>query len=116
MGASVAAIRLGFLVAALFGGFGIILYAAAWALLPDEGTASTPAEHWLRNLTTPGKRVGAFLIGIAALIVLSGAAPMSILAAVVLMAAAAFLANGQKGESLAAEELADTADPATEME
>jgi phage shock protein PspC (stress-responsive transcriptional regulator) len=95
-GASIAAIRLGFLVAALFGGFGILLYAAAWALLPDAEAATTPAEQWLANLTTPGKRIGAFLIGLAALIVLAGAAPLSILGAVVLLAAAALLANGKE--------------------
>lgn len=100
-GASVGIIRLGFLVAALFGGFGIILYAAAWALLPGEGESVTPGERWLSNLTTPGKRAGAFLIGLAALIVLAGAAPFSILAAVVLLAAAAFLAGDRNADPLA---------------
>lgn len=89
-------IRLGFLVAALFGGFGIILYAAAWALIPDQDAAATPAERWLKNLTTPGKRAGAFLIGLAALVVIAGAAPFTILAAVVLLAAAALLANDKQ--------------------
>ena len=92
-GASVGLVRLGFLVAALFGGLGIVLYAAAWALLPGEHDDDTAAERWLRNLTTPGKRLGAFFIGLAALIVLAGAAPATIVAAVVLLAAAALLAN-----------------------
>ncbi len=93
-GSSVGLVRLGFLVAALFGGFGIVLYLAAWALIPEEGAADSAAEKWLANLTTPGKRAGAFLIGIAALIVLIGAAPATIAAAVALLAGAALLANG----------------------
>lgn len=92
-GASVGLVRLGFLVTALFGGFGIVLYAAAWALMPGQGEPQSAAERWLHNLTTPGKRLGAFLVGVAALIVLAGAAPATILAAVTLLAAAALLAN-----------------------
>jgi hypothetical protein len=94
-GASVALIRLGFLITALFGGLGILLYAAAWALLPGQGESATPAEMWLGNLTTPGKRTGAFLIGVAALVILAGAAPLTLLTAVILLAAAALLADGK---------------------
>ena len=90
-GAAVGLVRLGFLVTALFGGFGIVLYVAALALLPDEGAAESPAEGWLHNLTTPGKRLGAFFVGLAALVVLAGAAPATIVAAAVLLAAAALL-------------------------
>ena len=92
-GASVGLVRLGFLVTALFGGFGVVLYLAAWALLPADDEASAPAERWLHNLTTPGKRLGAFLIGLAGLVVLAGAAPATILAAATLLAAAALLSN-----------------------
>jgi phage shock protein PspC (stress-responsive transcriptional regulator) len=112
-GASVALIRLGFLVAALFAGFGIILYAAAWALLPGEQEQNTAAERWLENLTTPGKRAGAFLIGLAALVVLAGAAPFTILAAVVLLAAAALLAPDTKTEPTP-DGAASTVAPSTE--
>ena len=93
-GASTALVRLGFLVAALFGGFGIVLYLAAWALLPEAGAEDSAAERWLRNLTTPGKRAGAFLVGIAGLVILVGAAPATIAAAIALLAGAALLANG----------------------
>lgn len=92
-GSSVGIVRLGFLVAALFGGFGIVLYLAAWALLPGEGESESAAERWLRNLTTPGKRLGAFLVGLAGLVILAGAAPATIFAAATLLAAAALLAN-----------------------
>ncbi|MEA2003057.1 MAG: hypothetical protein U9N84_14370, partial [Actinomycetota bacterium] len=47
----------------------------------------------LKNLTTPGKRVGAFLIGLAALIILTGAAPVTVLAAATLLVAAALLST-----------------------
>jgi phage shock protein PspC (stress-responsive transcriptional regulator) len=92
-GSSVGLVRLGFLVAALFGGFGIVLYLAAWALLPESAADNSVAEKWLRNLTTPGKRAGAFLIGIAGLVILVGAAPATIAAAIALLAGAALLAN-----------------------
>jgi len=100
-GASVGLVRLGFLVAALFGGFGVVLYLAAWALLPSDDEETAPAEQWLHNLTTPGRRLGAFLIGIAGLIVLAGAAPATILAAVVLLAAAALLADNNRAPEAA---------------
>ncbi len=103
-GASVGLVRLGFLVPALLGGFGIVLYVAAWALLPSDDEEASPAERWLHNLTTPGKRLGAFLVGIAGLIVLAGAAPATILAAAVLLAAAALFANDNPTpEAVAAE-------------
>ena len=100
--ASVGLVRLGFLVTALFGGFGIVLYLAAWALLPSDDEDTSPAERWLRNLTTPGKRLGAFLIGIAGLIVVAGAAPATILAAATLLAAAALLSNDTRAQASAA--------------
>ncbi len=101
-GASVGLVRLGFLITALFGGFGIVLYAAAWALTPNVDESESAAERWLSNLTTPGKRLGAFLIGLAALVVLAGAAPATILAAAVLLAAAALLANDKPDPTPAA--------------
>ena len=71
------------------------------SLLPilDDIMASRSAEQWLANLTTPGKRVGAFLMGIAGLIILVGAAPATLVAAVVLLAAAALLANRDSATS-----------------
>ena len=92
-GISVGIIRLGFLVAALFGGLGIILYAAAWALLPNEGEDEAPVMRWLNALRTPGKRTGAILIGLAGLIVLAGAAPVSVVAAALLLFGVAAIAR-----------------------
>lgn len=108
-GASVGLIRLGFLAAALFGGFGVVLYAAAWALIPGQEEPESAAEHWLRNLTTPGKRAGAFFIGLAALVILAGAAPATLVAAAVLLAAAALLSTDRPGLSTATTTAAATA-------
>ncbi len=44
--ADVSLVRLGFVVASFFGGFGLAVYLAAWALLPDEGETRSPAERW----------------------------------------------------------------------
>ncbi len=87
-----------------------MLYAAAWALVPAEGEDSAAAERWLKNLTTPGKRVGAFLIGIAALIVLTGAAPVTILVAVTLLAAAALMSTNSANTPVVVTPAAATVD------
>ncbi len=92
-GSSVGLIRLGFLIAGLLGGFGVVLYVAAWALIPGEDEAESAGEKWLANLTTPGKRAGAFFVGLAALVVLAGAAPATVWAAIVLLGAAALLSS-----------------------
>lgn len=112
-GASVGLVRLGFLIAALFAGFGVLLYVAAWLLIPETGADQSSAERWLENLTTPGKRLGAFLIGIAALVILAGAAPVTIFAAATLLAAAALLSNQpeESGSTAAAEALQPDTEP-----
>ncbi len=46
MDVDVALVRLGFVLTTFFGGFGLIAYLAAWALLPSEGAESAPAERW----------------------------------------------------------------------
>ena len=109
-------IRLGFLAAALFGGLGVLLYVAAWSLIPETGSAESPAETWLANLTTPGKRFGAFLIGIAGLVILTGAAPVTIAAAVALLAGAALLANNKPTTTTAPVTPADTAPGGLDLE
>jgi phage shock protein PspC (stress-responsive transcriptional regulator) len=115
-GTSVAFVRLAFLVGALFGGLGAVVYLAAWALIPDSNADSSLAEKWMRNLTTPGKRVGAFLLGIAGLAIIAGAAPVTIVAAAALLAGAALL-TGDKGTSRpAAEPNEPMAADAPEME
>ena len=91
-GISVGLVRLGFVVATLFAGFGAVVYAAGWLLLPNEDAEMSPAEAWRANLTTRGRRTGAVLMGIAALIVISAAVPVVALAAVAILVGAALLA------------------------
>ena len=85
-GISVGLVRLMFLVSILFGGLGVFLYLAGWALIPSQGADDSLASNWTRDLNTPGKRAGAFLIGIAVLILITAAAPVTIVAAIVLLA------------------------------
>jgi phage shock protein PspC (stress-responsive transcriptional regulator) len=42
----VALVRLGFVAASFFGGFGLAVYLAAWILLPNEGETTSAAERW----------------------------------------------------------------------
>ncbi len=90
-GLAVGFVRLAFLVLALFGGFGVLLYAAGWTLLPSSDRAESPAQTWMRRLQTPGSRTGAVLIGIAVLIVLAPFAPFAAIAAAVLLVAGIYL-------------------------
>lgn len=92
-GASVGLIRLAFVATAMIGGLGIVLYAAAWALLPGEGEDASPMELWLRNLKNPGKQLGALLIGAAVLILLNGAHHTAIVAAATVLGIAVLAAQ-----------------------
>lgn len=115
-GSSVGLIRLAFLVAALFGGLGVVIYLAAWALIPAAGSTASAAELWMGNLTTPGKRVGAFLIGIAGLVIIAGAAPVTIVAAAALLAGAALLADNSTAQRSAVAPMTADDTPETRTE
>lgn len=94
------AIRLGFIIAAFFGGLGILAYLAGWILIPAEDENESPAERWLTDLGTPGKRAGALLIAIAVLVILSGLAPAAVLVAIGLLVAGVLLVrDGKAAES-----------------
>lgn len=88
-------VRLVFLVLALFGGFGVLLYAVAWALIPSSDRRESPAQSWMRRLQTPGSRTGAVLIGIAALIVVAPIAPFAVIAAAALLVAGIYLTRSK---------------------
>jgi phage shock protein PspC (stress-responsive transcriptional regulator) len=67
--------RLAFAALALAGGTGVLLYLAAWLVIPDDGEESSLAETALReHRNRPGLAVGVGLIGLAAIIVFSHAA------------------------------------------
>jgi phage shock protein PspC (stress-responsive transcriptional regulator) len=62
-------IRLGFALLAFAGGLGIVLYAAGWLLLPDEGSAESTVTRALGNVDQPTRWVGIGMIALAGAIV-----------------------------------------------
>jgi phage shock protein PspC (stress-responsive transcriptional regulator) len=74
-------VRLGFVIATFFGGFGILAYLTGWFVIRSEGRFESPAEAWLTAIATPGRRAGALLIASALLILLGGLAPIGLLVA-----------------------------------
>ena len=119
-GWSVGLVRLGFIIAAFFGGFGVLLYLAAWALMPEEGQEQSPSERWFDNLSDPNRRTGAILIGIAGAIIIVSLAPITAIAVVALIVGAAMLSGDRQAPSAPATEdaatdtLIDEVDPVDE--
>jgi phage shock protein PspC (stress-responsive transcriptional regulator) len=67
--------RLAFAALAFAGGTGILLYLAAWLVMPDEDADASLAEQALRDhRDRPGLAVGVGLIGLVAVIALTHAA------------------------------------------
>jgi phage shock protein PspC (stress-responsive transcriptional regulator) len=66
--------RLAFVALALAGGTGVLLYIAAWLVIPDEGHETSIAEQALRERRDrPGLAVGVGLLGLAAIMLFSHA-------------------------------------------
>ena len=66
--------RIAFVALALAGGTGILLYIAAWLVIPDEGEDDSIAAAMLRrNHDRPGRAVGLALIAFVAIVALSEA-------------------------------------------
>ncbi len=65
-------VRLGFVVAAFFGGVGVLAYILGWLVIPEEGHAESVASRYLGRLDRASSWVGVALIGLAALILLGG--------------------------------------------
>jgi phage shock protein PspC (stress-responsive transcriptional regulator) len=66
--------RIGFVALALAGGTGILLYVAAWLVMPDEGVEdSIAAEAIKKRRERPWLLVGVGLLGFAAIVGLSSA-------------------------------------------
>jgi phage shock protein PspC (stress-responsive transcriptional regulator) len=85
-------------VLAVFGGAGIVIYAAAWLLLPEDGQPSTRVEHWLTGRQFDRRKELALVAAVVVVVLvvfrhdpfalrLSGAAVIIL----VIMAAAALL-------------------------
>ncbi len=74
-GISTTIYRLAFVALALAGGTGILLYLAAWLVIPDDGHERSVAEQALRDhRDRPGLAVGVGMLGLAAILVFSHAA------------------------------------------
>ncbi len=46
-------VRMALVVLALFGGAGVVVYAAGWLLIPDEGEPACVGEQWIAHLGEP---------------------------------------------------------------
>jgi phage shock protein PspC (stress-responsive transcriptional regulator) len=109
MNVSVGLVRLGFLVSALFGGFGVLLYLAAWVLMPEAGETDSAADRWLDRLRDPNRRVGAILIGAAVAIVVVSLAPIAVVALAALVIGGAMLSSERRSSAPAS--TTDETDP-----
>lgn len=71
--------RFAFLILAFFGGFGLVVYLAAWLVIPDEGEEDPIISNWLGHVDTSdaGTIFGLVLVGAAAVIVLTQFADIS---------------------------------------
>ena len=63
-------IRLGFVIASLFGGSGILAYAVGWLLMPDERDDESIAQRYIGSVGNVSTWLGVALIGTALLIVI----------------------------------------------
>jgi phage shock protein PspC (stress-responsive transcriptional regulator) len=85
--------RIAFVVLALAGGTGVLLYLVAWAVIPEEGAADSIAAKELRkHRDRPRRLLGLAVIGLAAILALSSAhiwpSPGNLWVAVALLVAA----------------------------
>ena len=92
-------IRLGFIVSALFGGLGVVLYLAGWVLIRDETEPDTIAERVIGNIGSGSSWLGVALVIIGAVIVLDVFTfmPGSLIWAMVLVVVGVFLYRGDLG-------------------
>ena len=62
--------RVFFIIFAFFGGLGIVLYGAGWALMRSEEETESPAQRFLSNASTTRSWIGIALVFLAVLILL----------------------------------------------
>ena len=72
-------LRWAFILLAIFGGFGVLLYLLAWIVIPDEGEEEPIVTGWLErlDLSDPGAVFGIALVGVASVILLTRVADVS---------------------------------------
>ena len=95
--------RIGLIALTVFGGFGLILYAIGWLLIPEVGSDDAILVRWLADFDTSNTpmMVGVGLIGLAALILAASADLLSgnLLLAGILLVAGVLLYRGDIGRS-----------------
>lgn len=92
-------VRVAFVLMALSGGFGVVLYAAGWFLIPEEGKEQSHANRVLGTVEGPAAWIGIVLIGIALLIVIDwgGFVRGDLAVASILIVAGVLLFRGEFG-------------------
>jgi phage shock protein PspC (stress-responsive transcriptional regulator) len=90
-------VRTGFVLTAFFGGLGVALYLAGWALLRSEDETESPAERFFSGASTSKAWIGIGLIFLAALILLDNLTFLSggVIWAVALLVVGVLLYTGQ---------------------
>ncbi len=101
LGVDVAWIRIGFVVLALFGGSGILLYLIGWLAIPQEGEDDSIAVDRAGDIQSAGSWIGIALIVLAGMIVLgnTGLIRGELMVAAVLVAVGILLYRGDLGGS-----------------
>ena len=92
---SVGLVRLGFIIATVFGGFGLLAYVAAWLFMPAEGSEKPVVENWIEDLGTPGWTAGAVVVGVLAFLVIASLTPGGTAVAVALLVIGVLLARSR---------------------
>ena len=109
--------RVGFILLALFGGIGFLLYGLGWILIPDEGTDESIAEGWIDGFdgSNSAMVIGVVLIGMAAVILVSSLHLISgkFVVAAVLLVLGVLLYRGDLTRSKEPLDPADPIDPDT---
>lgn len=101
LGIEVAWVRIGFVVAALFGGMGVLAYLIGWLAIPEEGENESIAVDKAGDFQSAGSWIGIGLIVLAAMIVLgnTGLIAGELIFAAVLVAIGVLLYRGDIGGS-----------------
>jgi phage shock protein PspC (stress-responsive transcriptional regulator) len=101
LGVDVAWIRIGFVVLALFGGSGILLYLIGWLAIPQEGEDESIVVDRAGDMQRAGSWIGLALIVLAGMIVLgnTGLIRGELMVAAVLVAVGILLYRGDIGGS-----------------
>ena len=107
--------RVAFILLALAGGVGFLLYGIGWILIPDEGSSESIAEGWVDGFDASNSAmvIGVVLIGIASVILVSSLHLVSgkFVVAAVLLVLGVLLYRGDLTRSKEPSEPEDSTDP-----